>query len=101
MRVSRRGDLEFRDEGLLRLFFADALRLDEARELVKRLRLRAEEVERDFRETSLPLARRLPAVTPGRSSRAPRCWFAAAISQMAAPGRSWGVGDSNEGVVRT
>jgi PadR family transcriptional regulator, regulatory protein AphA len=53
-------NFEFRDEGLLRLFFADALPLDEALELVKRLRVRAEEVERDFRETILPLAQTAP-----------------------------------------
>lgn len=53
-------DLEFRDEGLLRLFFADALPLHEALELVKRLRLRAEAVERDFRETIIPLAQTAP-----------------------------------------
>jgi PadR family transcriptional regulator, regulatory protein AphA len=53
-------DFEFRDEGLLRLFFADAMPLDEALELVKRLRVRAEEVERDFRATILPLAETAP-----------------------------------------
>ena len=48
--------LEFRDEGLLRLFFADAIAPDEALELVKRLRLGAEQIERDFKTEVLPLA---------------------------------------------
>jgi DNA-binding PadR family transcriptional regulator len=51
---------EFRDEGLLRLFFADAIPLAEAIELVRRLRLEAEGVNRDFRERILPLAARAP-----------------------------------------
>ena len=49
-------DIEFRDEGLLRLFFADTLKPEEALDLVKRLRVRAEELERDFRADILPLA---------------------------------------------
>ncbi len=49
-------DLEFRDEGLLRLFFADAIDLEQAVELVKRLRIRAEEIDRDFQTEILPLA---------------------------------------------
>jgi DNA-binding PadR family transcriptional regulator len=53
-------DFEFRDEGLLRLFFADAMPLDEAHELVKRMRVRAEGLDRDFRETILPLAEGAP-----------------------------------------
>ena len=50
-------DIEFRDEGLLRLFFADAMEPEEALDLVKRLRVRAEELDRDFRAEILPLAR--------------------------------------------
>jgi PadR family transcriptional regulator, regulatory protein AphA len=59
-RNERVPDFEFRDEGLLRLFFADAMPPDEALELVKRLRVRAEEIERDFRDTILPLAQDAP-----------------------------------------
>jgi DNA-binding PadR family transcriptional regulator len=51
-------DFEQRDEGLLRLFFADALPLEEALELVKRLRTRAEENDAHFRSDILPLAQR-------------------------------------------
>ena len=56
LRSERVPEFEFRDEGLLRLFFADALAPEEALELVKRLRGRAEEIERDFRDEILPLA---------------------------------------------
>src|ERR687893_2799311 len=56
LRSERTPDFEFRDEGLLRLFFADAMPLDEAVELVRRLRIRAEEVERAFHTEILPSA---------------------------------------------
>jgi PadR family transcriptional regulator, regulatory protein AphA len=56
LRCDRVPDHEFRDEGLLRLFFADAVAFDEAVELVKRLRVRAEELERDFRAEIIPRA---------------------------------------------
>jgi DNA-binding PadR family transcriptional regulator len=68
LRSERMPDFEQRDEGLLRLFFADAIQLEEAIELVRRLRRRAEEIDRDFRETILPLATkrargRFPVIT--------------------------------------
>lgn len=56
LRSQRTPDYEFRDEGLLRLFFADALPLEDALELVTRLRARAEEVARAFATEILPLA---------------------------------------------
>jgi DNA-binding PadR family transcriptional regulator len=56
LRSERAPDLEFRDEGLLRLFFADAASIDEALELVKRLRIRAEELDRNFRAEIIPRA---------------------------------------------
>ena len=56
LRSERTPDFEFRDEGLLRLFFADAMSLEEAVELVRRLRIRAEEVERAFHTEILPSA---------------------------------------------
>lgn len=52
---------DFRDEGLLRLFFADARHPEEALDLVTRLRIQAEEVDRDFRDRILPLAQELLA----------------------------------------
>jgi PadR family transcriptional regulator, regulatory protein AphA len=60
LRSERIPDFEFRDEGLLRLFFADALPLEEALELVRRLRARADEIERDFDARILPLAEAAP-----------------------------------------
>lgn len=56
LRSRRIPAFEFRDEGLLRLFFADALPPDEARALVRRLREHAEEADASFREEILPLA---------------------------------------------
>ena len=43
---------------MLRLFFADALPLDEALELVQRLRTRAEQIEAHFDAEIMPLAQR-------------------------------------------
>lgn len=56
LRSERAPHLEFRDEGLLRLFFADAITPEEALELVKRLRTRAEQLQHDFHAQILPLA---------------------------------------------
>jgi DNA-binding PadR family transcriptional regulator len=53
--------MELRDEGLLRLAFADHLPREDAIVLVRRLRERAEEGEREFRETILPVAEALQA----------------------------------------
>lgn len=47
---------EWRDEELLRLFFADAMPPEDGLELVVRARERAEETARTFREQVLPLA---------------------------------------------
>jgi PadR family transcriptional regulator AphA len=60
LRSQRPVGFEFRDEGLLRLFFADALSAEDALALVKRLREHAEELDRDFREDILPLAELAP-----------------------------------------
>ena len=51
--------MELRDEGILRLAFADHLPREDAIELVQRLRARAEEAEREFQETILPLGEAL------------------------------------------
>jgi DNA-binding PadR family transcriptional regulator len=61
LRRSRVPPMELRDEGLLRLAFADHLPRDEAIELVRRLRERAEEAEREFQETILPIGEALLA----------------------------------------
>jgi DNA-binding PadR family transcriptional regulator len=60
LRSRRAPAFEFRDEGLLRLFFADVLPAGEAIALVGRLREHAEEVDRAFREEILPLAETAP-----------------------------------------
>ncbi|HEY8582344.1 MAG TPA: PadR family transcriptional regulator [Capillimicrobium sp.] len=60
LRSERLRDFEFRDEGLLRLFFADAVPLGDALALVRRMRARAEELEREFRAEVLPVAERVP-----------------------------------------
>jgi Virulence activator alpha C-term len=57
-------DYEFRDEGLLRVFFADAIPLEEAIALIRRLRERAERIERTFRDEILPLAGDAPGRFP-------------------------------------
>lgn len=57
LRSERVPDFEQRDEGLLRMFFADAVPLEEALALITRLRVRAEEIERDFRTEILPIAK--------------------------------------------
>ena len=56
LRSERVPDYKFRDEGLLRVFFADALPLEDALQLISRLRERAEQIERTFQEEILPLA---------------------------------------------
>ena len=58
LRTERVPDFEQRDEGLLRLFFADALPLEDALQLVTRLRVRAEQIDRAFQDEILPLAQR-------------------------------------------
>ena len=60
LRSERVPDFEQRDEGLLRVFFADAVPAADALELVKRLRVRAEEIDREFQAEILPLASRVP-----------------------------------------
>ena len=54
LRSSRIPPRELRDEGLLRLAFADHLPRDDAIALVRRVRGRSEEAEREFREEIIP-----------------------------------------------
>lgn len=53
-------DFEQRDEGLLRVVFADAPPAADALELVRRLRVRAEEIDDHFQGEILSLARDVP-----------------------------------------
>lgn len=69
LRSTREAPLKFRDEGVLRLFFADALPHEDQLELVERLRKRAQVGETQMREEILPSAqaleqtgRRFPAI---------------------------------------
>jgi PadR family transcriptional regulator, regulatory protein AphA len=56
LRSGREAPTQFRDEGVLRLFFADALPAEEQLELVRRLRERARGSGAQMREELLPLA---------------------------------------------
>ncbi len=67
---------EFRDEGLLRLFFADSVPLADGVEVVRRLRIDAEEVERAFREEVLPLAQADERRFHGLAARQGAAYFA-------------------------
>ena len=74
--------MELRDEGLLRLAFADYLPQEEAIALVQRLRARAEEAEREFRETILPI---------GEALRAAGLRFPIEIGRMGAGYYAWSI----------
>jgi PadR family transcriptional regulator AphA len=56
MRSSKQGETQFRDEGILRLFFADGLELKDQAALVALLRRRAHEALVQTRDEILPLA---------------------------------------------
>ena len=74
--------MELRDEGLLRLAFADNLPRGEAIELVQRLRARAEEALREFSETIIPL---------GEALRAAGLRFPIEIGRMGAGYYAWSI----------
>jgi DNA-binding PadR family transcriptional regulator len=59
LRSPRTAPLQFRDEGVLRLFFADALPSEDQLALVKRLRERARSAEAHMRREIVPLAEAL------------------------------------------
>lgn len=59
LRSEREAPIQFRDEGLLRLFFADALALEEQLELVRRLRRRAGFAAEMMEGRGLPYAQAL------------------------------------------
>ena len=74
--------MELRDEGLLRLAFADHLPRGEAIELVRRLRARAEEAQSEFQETILPL---------GEALRSAGLRFPVEIGRMGAGYYTWSI----------
>jgi DNA-binding PadR family transcriptional regulator len=82
LRRSRVPPMELRDEGLLRLAFADHLPRDEAIALVRRLRARSEEAEREFREQIVPM---------GEALRSLGMRFPVVIGQMGAEYHAWAV----------
>ena len=82
LRRSRIPPMELRDEGLLRLAFADHLPREEAITLVRRLRARSEEAEREFREEIIPL---------GEALRAAGLRFPVVIGQMGAEYHAWSI----------
>lgn len=59
LRSTREGQTQFRDEGVLRLFFADVLPEEDQLALVRRLRARGGAAGAHLREEILPLARAL------------------------------------------
>jgi DNA-binding PadR family transcriptional regulator len=59
LRGTREGPTQFRDEGILRLFLADALPEEDQLALIQRLRQRAQDAGAHMREQILPLAQTL------------------------------------------
>ena len=82
LRLAQVPPMELRDEGLLRLAMADHLPREEAIELVQRLRERAEEAEREFRETILPI---------GEALRAAGLRFPVEIGRLGAGYYAWSI----------
>ena len=82
LRRSRIPAMELRDEGLLRLAFADNLPRDEAIALVGRLRARSEEAEREFREQIIPA---------GEALRSLGLRFPVVIGRMGAEYHAWAI----------
>jgi DNA-binding PadR family transcriptional regulator len=80
LRRSRVPAMELRDEGLLRLAFADHLPRQDALALVERLRVRSEETEREFREQIIPI---------GEALRAAGLRFPVVVGQLGADYQSW------------
>ena len=74
--------MELRDEGLLRLAFADHIPRQDAIELVRRLRERSEEAEREFREEIIPL---------GEALRSAGLRFPVEIGRMGGAYHAWAV----------
>ena len=82
LRAETIAPMELRDEGILRLAFADHLPPGEAIELVQRLRARAEIALREFEETILPI---------GESLRAAGLRFPVEIGRMGAGYYAWSI----------
>jgi DNA-binding PadR family transcriptional regulator len=80
--------MELRDEGLLRLALADHLPRQEAIEVVRRLKARSEEAEREFREEMIPKGEALRAaglrfpVEIGRLGGGYHAWAADRLGEL-------------------
>jgi DNA-binding PadR family transcriptional regulator len=78
---------ELRDEGFLRLAFADHLPRADAIDLVRRLRARSEEAEREFREVIIPKGEALGSIGvrfPVEICRMAAAYHAAIVSHLRA-----------------
>ena len=64
LRSTREAPLQFRDEGVLRLFFADALPVEDQLALVRRLRGRARHATEHMRGEIIPMAEALEEAGP-------------------------------------
>lgn len=90
LRRAKVPEMELRDEGLLRLAFADNLPLEEAIELVRRLRQRSADAEREFREEIIPAAEALRSlgarfpVVIGRMGAAYHAWAVQHLDELEA-----------------
>lgn len=80
LRRARVPPMELRDEGLLRLALADHLPREDALALVERLRVRAEEAEREFREEIVPI---------GEALRAAGLRFPVIVGRLGADYHAW------------
>jgi DNA-binding PadR family transcriptional regulator len=83
LRRSRVPAMELRDEGLLRLAFADNLPPEEAIALVRRLQVRSEEALVEFREQIIPT---------GEALRSLGLRFPIVIGRMGAEYHAWAIG---------
>ena len=88
LRRTRVPPMELRDEGLLRLALADHLPRADAIALVQRLRARAEEAHREFRDEIVPMGEALRAgglrfpVVVGRMGEAYHSWALEHLTQL-------------------
>lgn len=100
LRSAREAPLQLRDEGLLKLFFADALPREDQLTLVRRQRERAQQAEQVIREEMIPLAEaqattgaRYPAIAAqlGADMYAyARRWFERLEQELTQAGQAYG-----------
>jgi DNA-binding PadR family transcriptional regulator len=81
LRNEEKPTVEWRDKGLLKLFFADALKPDEGVEQVRALRERAERLARTFRTEIVPAAE--------ATSRAQGTYYSALVARFGLEFNEW------------